>query len=140
MTTTGYISGVWDLFHYGHLRVLQRSRAQCDFLVAGVAEDEYVFSYKEHWPIIPLRERMSIVSALRCVDAVMSYCGPGDMRPLQYHGVTVRFVGPEFGRYPAQRAARAEQERLGVRFVMLPRTPCISTTLIRRKCCEETAR
>jgi len=133
-----YVSGVWDLFHIGHLRMLQRSRTLCDFLVVGVAEDKYVEEYKEYLPIISLAERMEIVVAFRCVDAVMSYWGPGDLRPMERYGATTRIVGPEFGRYPAQQVARTEMRKLGIKLMVLPRTPGVSTSAIKEKCHAET--
>jgi len=66
----GYVSGTFDMFHIGHLNLLRRSKERCDYLVAGVLSDEVVMKYKGKKPIIPLDQRIEIVSAIRYVDEV----------------------------------------------------------------------
>ena len=65
-----YTTATGDLFHYGHLRLLQNANEMGDFHICGVLTDEAIESYKES-PIASLRERKSIFSELRCVDMVM---------------------------------------------------------------------
>lgn len=67
----GYASGVFDLFHIGHLRLLETARGLCDHLLVGVSTDELVHAYKDRWPVIPYAERAEIVRAFKCVDAVV---------------------------------------------------------------------
>ncbi len=67
----GYTTGVFDLFHIGHLRLLQRAKSKCDRLIVGVSTDELVQSYKNKKPVIPFEERIEIVAALKCVDVVV---------------------------------------------------------------------
>jgi glycerol-3-phosphate cytidylyltransferase len=69
--TIGYASGVFDLFHVGHLALLERASRQCAQLVVGVASDEYVLAAKGRPPAVPYEERRAIVSAIRCTDAVV---------------------------------------------------------------------
>ena len=69
--TVGYTTGVFDLFHIGHLRLLQRAKSRCDRLIVGVSTDELVQSYKNKKPVIPFEERSEIVAALKCVDVVV---------------------------------------------------------------------
>ena len=66
----GYVSGSFDMFHIGHLNLLRRSKERCDRLIAGVLTDEIIMAGKKKWPVIPLKERMEIVSAIRYVDEV----------------------------------------------------------------------
>jgi glycerol-3-phosphate cytidylyltransferase len=67
----GYTTGVFDLFHVGHLRLLNRAKSRCDRLIVGVSTDELVLEYKRKKPVIPFEERAEIVSALKCVDEVV---------------------------------------------------------------------
>jgi len=67
----GYTTGVFDLFHIGHLRLLKRAKMHCDYLIVGVSSDELVNSYKNKLPIIPLSHRMEIVNSISYVDEVI---------------------------------------------------------------------
>ena len=67
----GYTTGVFDMFHVGHLNVLQRAKEMCDYLIVGVSTDECVLSYKHKTPVIPYTQRAAIVSAFRYVDEVI---------------------------------------------------------------------
>ena len=67
----GYTTGVYDMFHIGHLNVLKRAKELCEYLIVGVSTDELVESYKHKKPIIPFEERAEIVKAIRYVDEVV---------------------------------------------------------------------
>ncbi len=67
----GYTTGVYDMFHIGHLNILKRAKEQCDYLIVGVTTDELV-SYKNTKAIIPHEERMAIVGSIKYVDKVVS--------------------------------------------------------------------
>ncbi len=67
----GYTTGVFDMFHIGHLNILRRAKEKCDYLIVGVSTDELVQSYKNKTPIIPFDQRCAIVGAVRYVDEVV---------------------------------------------------------------------
>lgn len=62
--------GTFDVFHVGHLRILERARALGDRLIVGVSSDALNIDKKGRAPVYPQDERMAIVAALRCVDEV----------------------------------------------------------------------
>ena len=67
-SVVGYVPGVFDMFHIGHLNIRRNARLGCDVLIAGVVSDEQSTSTKLKAPIVPLLERPEIVSAVRLVD------------------------------------------------------------------------
>ncbi len=67
----GYVPGVFDLFHTGHLRLIERCKARCEYLIVGVLTDELVEYYKKEKPVIPLRDRMAVIAGLKAVDEVI---------------------------------------------------------------------
>lgn len=67
----GYTTGVFDIFHIGHLNILKKAKEQCEYLIVGVSTDENVLNYKKKTPIIPFEERIAIVEALKYVDEVV---------------------------------------------------------------------
>lgn len=68
----GYTAGVFDLFHIGHLKILQNAKSICDKLIVGVSTDELVYEYKKKYPVIPFSERIEIVRSIKYVDAVIA--------------------------------------------------------------------
>ncbi|GEB73076.1 Glycerol-3-phosphate cytidylyltransferase [Pseudoalteromonas carrageenovora] len=71
MKKIGYTTGVFDLFHIGHLNILKRAKLECDYLIVGVTTDELSMSAKNKEPVIPFQERMEIVEAIKFVDEVV---------------------------------------------------------------------
>ena len=71
MKKIGYTTGVFDLFHIGHLNILKRARLECDYLIVGITTDELAMSIKGEKPFIPFEERMEIVESIKFVDEVV---------------------------------------------------------------------
>ena len=71
MKKIGYTTGVFDLFHIGHLNILKRARLECNYLIVGITTDELAMSIKGEKPFIPFEERMEIVESIKFVDEVV---------------------------------------------------------------------
>jgi glycerol-3-phosphate cytidylyltransferase len=92
----GYTTGVFDMFHIGHLRLLKKAKLHCDYLIVGVSSDELVAQYKNKTPIIPLSHRMEIISALKCVDEVVIQSHRDKLKAFHEIGFNVMFVGDDW--------------------------------------------
>ncbi len=124
----GYTTGVFDLFHVGHLRILQQAKEKCDFLIVGVSSDELVESYKRKTPIIPLSDRMEIVSAIDCVDKVVVQAHRDKVLAHKEVGFDVMFVGDDWKGKPVFQEAEAQLNKVNVEIVYFPYTKHVSST------------
>lgn len=127
-----FISGVWDLLHDGHRNVLEKARSLGTFLVVGVVTDGFVSSYKSI-PVRDFEHRCRDVLALPYVDVVEPHADFDDMSAMNKYRVTIRAVGPEYGKYEGQKRCLVEMERQNIHIVRLPRTEGISTSLLREQ-------
>ena len=133
MGKTIYTSGSWDLFHVGHLNVLEKSKALGDRLIVGVSTDELIEEYKGVAPVIPYEERFRVVSALQCVDLVVKQTVLTEISQLKEHCVDVVTIGDDWkGRY----LEGLEWMKQHGEVVYLPYTEGVSTTGIKRRIIE----
>lgn len=126
----GYTTGVFDMFHIGHLNILKRAKEQCDYLIVGVSTDENVQSYKNKTPIIPFEERIAIVSELRCVDEVVPQVNMNKMEAWENLHFDALFHGSDWKGSDMYNKMTEEFAKVGVDVVFLPHTDGISSTLL----------
>ena len=129
----GYTTGVFDMFHVGHLNILKRAKEQCDFLIVGVSTDEVVESYKNKSPIIPFQDRCAIVEAIKYVDKVVPQTSMDKMEAYRKHQFNALFHGSDWKNSDMYNRIVAEMASVGVDVVFLPHTEGISSTIIREK-------
>ncbi len=126
----GYTTGVFDLFHIGHLNILQRAKEQCQYLIVGVSTDELTAEYKHRPPVIPYIERKRIVEAIRYVDKVVAQTTLDKLAAWKQLQFDALFHGSDwqnthlYNRYEEQFCA------LGVDIVYLPYTKGTSSTML----------
>ena len=125
----GYTTGVFDLFHIGHLNLLRNARSLCDKLVVGVTTDELV-SYKNKRAVIPFVERMQIVRSIEYVDAVVPQADMDKMAMWEKLKFDIMFVGDDWHKTPKWNTLEDEFTNRGVKIVFFPYTMGTSSTLI----------
>ena len=127
--TIGYTTGVYDLFHIGHLNLLKNAKGMCDKLVVGVTTDDLV-SYKGKHAMIPFEDRIEIVRACRYVDAAVPQYDMDKLTACKKLGATIMFVGDDW--YGTEKWQQYEKEFAanGIRIVYFPYTKGISSTRI----------
>lgn len=126
----GYTTGVFDLFHIGHLNVLKNAKALCDYLIVGVSTDEVVESYKHKKPIIPYKERVAIVEAIRYVDQVVPQIDMDKMKAWEQLHFDVMFHGDDWKGSPLYEKYVEEFSKVGVATEFLPHTQGTSSTML----------
>lgn len=129
----GYTTGVYDMFHIGHLNILRRAKEQCDYLVVGVSTDELVQKDKNKTPIIPFAERCAIVEAIKYVDKVVPQFDKNKMAAWEKYHFNKMFVGSDWKGTDAWNRFEEEFKPLGVEIVYLNHTDGISSTILREK-------
>ena len=129
----GYTTGVFDMFHIGHLNILKRAKEQCEYLIVGVSTDETVESYKHKTPIIKFEERCAIVDAIKYVDKVVAQTSMNKMDAYRELSFDVLFHGSDWQGSDMYNQIVEELAAVGVDVVFLPHTDGISSTLIREK-------
>lgn len=129
----GYTTGVYDLFHIGHLNILRRAKEQCDFLIVGVSTDELVQHDKNKTPVIPLEERMQIVEAIRYVDKVVPQVDKNKFAAWENYHFDAMFVGSDWEGTPVWKEFEKQFNSVGVDIVYLPHTDGISSTILTNK-------
>lgn len=125
----GYTTGVYDLFHIGHLNLLRNAKAMCDKLIVGVTTDELV-SYKNKKSVIPFEERMEIVRSIRYVDAVIPQESMDKFESWNKIKFDVMFVGDDWYNTDKWESLENMFKEVGVRIVYFPYTKGISSTLL----------
>lgn len=126
----GYVAGVFDLFHIGHLNLLRRAKEQCDYLIVGVVTDEGVIKNKKTNPVVPFEERVQIVQACRYVDEAvgipLEFCDTKDAY-LKFQ-FDAQFSGSDYEDDPAWGQKQEFLREHGAELVFFPYTKSTSST------------
>lgn len=125
----GYTTGVYDLFHIGHLNLLKRAKEQCEYLIVGVTVDELV-AYKHKQAVIPFEERLAIVNAIKYVDKAVPQKTMDKMAAWQEHKFDVMFVGDDWKGTDKWNRFEEEFKKVGTDIVYFPYTKSTSSTLL----------
>ncbi|MCE7792502.1 adenylyltransferase/cytidyltransferase family protein [Salipaludibacillus sp. CUR1] len=129
----GYTTGVFDLFHVGHLNILKRAKEQCDYLIVGVSTDELVNNYKNKQPVIPFHERVAIVDGIKYVDEVVPQMDRDKFGAWERLKFNAMFVGDDWRGSPIFMELEQKFEPHGVKVVYFPYTRGVSSTIVKQK-------
>ena len=129
----GFTSGVFDMFHIGHLNILKRAKEKCDYLIVGVSTDEVVQEYKHHLPIIPYEQRAEIVRAIKYVDEVVPQTTMDKMKMWEQVHFDVMFHGDEWKGTELYNRYEQEFAEVGAKIEYLSHTEGVSSSMLRKK-------
>ncbi len=127
----GYVPGVYDMFHVGHLNILRNARLACDRLIAGVVSDDRAEAVKGKVPIVPAAERLEIVSSIRYVDEAVIEDVPDKLAMWERLRFDVIIKGDDWRGTPKGDRLEADMAGVGVGVVYLPYTVHTSSTKLR---------
>jgi glycerol-3-phosphate cytidylyltransferase len=125
----GYTTGVFDLFHVGHLNILRRAKKMCDILIVGVTSDELV-SYKGKQSVIPYEERAEIVRNIKWVDFVVKQEDMDKMKMWERLKFDIMFVGNDWKGTEKWNKFEKDFKKVGVKIIYFPYTKVTSSTLL----------
>lgn len=129
----GYTTGVFDLFHIGHLNILRNAKEMCDFLIVGVSTDELVQSYKHKIPVIPFEERAEIVNAIKYVDEVVAQKSMDKIAAWEKLHFDVMFHGDDWKNSDMYNKIQEEFKLHNIAIEFLPHTSGTSSTMLADK-------
>ena len=127
----GYTQGVFDMFHVGHLNLLNNARSRCDRLIVGVNSDELVESYKNKTPVVSEDIRKTIVENIKAVDQAYVVNTLNKVEIRKQIPYDVIFIGDDWKNSKRWEETRENLKAYGVEVVFLPYTPNISSTILR---------
>ena len=129
----GYTTGVYDMFHVGHLNILKRAKEQCDYLIVGVSTDDLVRREKNKDPIISFEDRCTIVGAIKYVDMVVPQYDKNKFGAWEQYHFNRMFVGSDWKNTPQWISYEEQFSPVGVEIIYLDHTDGISSTILREK-------
>jgi glycerol-3-phosphate cytidylyltransferase len=128
----GYTTGVFDLFHIGHLNILRKAKNECDELIVGVTTDELTEKLKGKKPIITYLERAEILENLKCVNKVVPQKEINELKDQENLKFDIMFKGSDWKGTEKWNKLEEEFRKRGVKVIFFPYTQTTSSTVIRK--------
>ena len=129
----GYTDGVYDLFHIGHLNMIQTAKGHCEYLIVGVHGDDVVEGYKNHKPIINENDRKRIIKSVKGVDRAEINRFRDKLKLWELYHFDVIFIGDDWKGTERWNNFEKVLAEINVDVVYVPYTQGISTTDIKKR-------
>jgi len=130
----GFTSGVFDLFHIGHLNIIKKAKKNCDFLIVAVTNDNLAFKLKNKKPVISFKERYEIIKSIKFVDKVVEEKVDDKILAKKKYNFNIIFKGDDWKNSKKWKHLKKELNRLNTEVVFLKYTKNTSSTLIKKVC------
>ncbi len=127
----GYTQGVYDMFHIGHLNLINHAKEYCDYLIVGVNSDELVESYKQKRPVIGQEERRLIVANIKAVDECVIATTLDKTEIWNELHFDAIFIGDDWKGNPRWEQTKEDLAKVGADVVFLPHTDGVTSTMLR---------
>ncbi len=129
----GYTTGVFDLFHIGHLNLLKRAKSQCDFLIVGVTTDKLCLEGKGITTVMPENERFQIIDSIKYVDKVIYQDTYDKIKAYHDNKFDVMFVGDDWKGTERWKILEKDFQQYGVEIIYFKYSDGVSSTILRAK-------
>ncbi len=129
----GYTQGVYDMFHIGHLNLINKAKEQCEKLIVGVNSDKLVAEYKHKIPVVNEVNRSIIVGNIKAVDECVIVNTLDKVETLKQLNFNAIFIGDDWYGDPRWMHTAQQLSEYGVDVVFLPHTSGVSSTELRTK-------
>lgn len=126
-----YIAGCWDLFHYGHLRILERASALGYRLIVGVGTDEYILRYKKKKPVIPYEQRRRIIGSLKCVNKVVPHDEKKSIEVYDEEQIKILVIGSDYSKTESHKGRLDAAKKRDIEIQVFDITKGINTSIIK---------
>ena len=130
----GYTSGVFDLFHIGHLNILKKAKKNCDYLIVAVTNDSLTLKLKNKKPVIPFKERFEIVKSIKFVDKVIEEKVDDKLLAKKKYKFDIIFKGDDWKNSKKWKVLKREFKKMNTKVLFLKYTKNTSSTLIKNVC------
>ena len=130
----GYTTGVFDLFHIGHLNIIKRAKKKCDFLIIAISSDELCYKVKKKKPVIPFQERKEILKSIKYVDRVVVEKKDDKIEALNRYKFDIIFKGDDHKNSKKWVKWDKEFKKRKIKVVFFNYTKNTSSTLIKNVC------
>lgn len=129
----GYLSGVFDLYHIGHLNLIRKAKDRCGYLIIGLLTDELVIKFKKNPPYIPYDERRQILESVRYVDKVVAVTDENHekLKAWNLYHFDCLFSGDDYAGNPYWEEDRKNLLKVGSNIEFFPYTKSTSSTMIK---------
>tara|TARA_Y100000768_G_C23975935_1_gene683055 strand:- start:745 stop:1149 length:405 start_codon:yes stop_codon:yes gene_type:complete len=128
---TGYTTGVFDLFHIGHLNILRNAKQICDKLIVGVTTDEYCRIYKGEPPYIPFKHRFDIINSIKFVDKTVPQVNHNKIEAWDKYKFDIMIVGNDWENTDKWKKYEEQFNKVNVEIAYLPRTKNVSSSQLK---------
>ena len=129
----GYTQGTFDLLHYGHIKLFERAKRRCDYLIVGVNSDRLVKEYKGIKTSQDEKTRKHLVSLIKCVDKVVVVDSLDKVSKVKQFKFKKCFIGSDWKGNSRWKQTKKDLAKIGVEVIFLPHTDGISSSILREK-------
>ena len=128
----GYTTGIFDLFHIGHLNIIKESKKKCDYLIVAVSNDKLAFKLKKKKPVIPFQERIEIIKSLKYVDRAVEEKVDDKTKVKKKYKINIIFKGDDWKNTRKWNQLEKELKKQNIKIMFIKYTKKTSSSLIKK--------